>query len=101
MSISESRPLPPSGAPSLLELLGLVPKIAGGKNAHENDSNYIVRINYLDDPKTQCGGSIIQAMYILTAAHCVYSYVANPGNITVIQLLQKITIVVILWWFCN
>jgi len=86
MSISESRPLPNSSSalvPSLLQLLGLVPKIAGGKNSQEHETDYIVRLNFLDDPKTQCGGSIIQAMYILTAAHCVYSYWDNPGNITV------------------
>jgi len=83
MSIIESGPLPSPAPRGLLDIMGYRRNIMGGKDAHVLDSDFVVRINYLDNARGQCGGVIIQAMYILTAAHCVYNHLNNPGNLKV------------------
>lgn len=51
-------------------------RIIGGKNASIGQYPWLARLGYLVNDQKQeisfkCGGSLINKMYIVTAAHCV------------------------------
>jgi len=83
----ESRPLyqqpPGGGVGGLLGQLGYNFNIMNGTDAHHTQSQYIVSLQKNTDNYLFCGESIISALYILTAAHCVDRFVDNPGQIKV------------------
>jgi len=56
-----------------IEIRNLFPKIVGGVDAIKNEFPFMVKmgINF-DNESFGCGASIINADFILTAAHCVY-----------------------------
>jgi Trypsin len=54
--------------------------IVGGSTVSPNDYPFFVQVN---EAGFLCGGSIIDADVVLTAAHCVENSVGNPANVTV------------------
>ncbi len=60
---------------------GLMSKIMGGSDLTPNSLPYLVHYKY--NGNHLCGGAIINALYILTAAHCL-QYNDNPQNFKVI-----------------
>jgi secreted trypsin-like serine protease len=68
-----------------IEIRNLFPKIVGGVDATPNEYPFMVQlaVNWANGG-SGCGASIINADYVLTAAHCVYNKDegwATPSNI--------------------
>lgn len=53
------------------EFLGLKPRIIGGSNAPSGKFSFIVHL--FKDGNPYCGGTLIDAQWVVTAAHCVAS----------------------------
>lgn len=52
-------------------------RITGGKTAAIGQYPWMARLGYEQDDesiKFKCGGSLINQKYVLTAAHCLYSF---------------------------
>ncbi|CAF3227069.1 unnamed protein product [Rotaria sp. Silwood2] len=58
-------------------------RIAGGEDVADYSWSMMVSLRF-DTLKTHgCGGTILSASYIVTAAHCVWKYLERPSIITV------------------
>jgi secreted trypsin-like serine protease len=62
------------------------PRIVGGSDATISQFPWTVWTVALFDQQVQrCGGSIIAASWVLTAAHCVYGTESQPGRYQVLM----------------
>jgi len=86
MNTLEVRPLTQSPQiGGLLGQLGYIPKIMNGSETDPRHSYFVVHLsNKTEGNKLICGGSILNALYILTAAHCFLNVSdETPGQIKV------------------
>ncbi|CAF2704863.1 unnamed protein product [Rotaria sp. Silwood2] len=58
-------------------------RIIGGEDAIEHSWSMAVSLRFGTPKVHGCGGTILSASYILTAAHCVWEYVESPNMVTV------------------
>ena len=59
------------------------PKIVGGVTAYPNEFPWMAALVDFGEEEPFCGGALINDLYILTAAHCIFEYI-SPTEIEVI-----------------
>lgn len=76
-----------NASPPMINLMAVGPKIIGGRNALQGEVPYQVALFqeisliFFKKYVLQCGGSILNNRWIITAAHCVYG--ENSGSLRV------------------
>ncbi|CAF1178577.1 unnamed protein product [Rotaria sordida] len=66
------------------------PRIMNGENAVEGSWSMFVSLRILNSSKHICGGTLLSNLFVLSAAHCVKSFLlADPSDLTIVAGVTK------------